>query len=991
MKRFIFKFFEVAKTKGYVISTKPTEYAAQKISSMTESTLFSSYLTDSYEPFTSHKLPTVLLTPLSEKFHSNSEYKPLFQPNHVYSSLSNFGTIQYSNHTSPYKATSDIDPFSVVKRLFSSTTPTQSSDVKPKTLVGAETFRELVEQSNVYVDKTLLIKEFLESSYKVLLITFPRRFCKSLNMDTIRTFVEIEIDEKGKPKANTERSNPQLFEKGKLENGIVSPLKILSQKSLVDNEMGQYPVMSIDFKNIKGKDYKSQEEAARLEIKALYEKHKYLLKSERLTQEDKDKFNKYYLVENLTTEELKKSLLKLNQILHNHFGKNTIILIDEYDTPINSAYQLFTDTDITDSTALIKGLLGNLLKRSSTEENYVHKALVTGILRIAKADMFSDVNNFNEFNITDSTFAPYYGFIQHEVEYLLSSYKVSQNVGEQIKHWYNGYNIGNFEIYNPWSIIKCLAKLSGKKKISPVELQTEILQSYWEESGNISNIIKIFKSPSVRSKIEQLINNVPLNFTLYKAFTTANLDEIREFTTKGSNYKITEAGIDILLSYLFSTGYLTIDSESFRQGVYKYKLPNYEIRKEFEGKLLEFYKREYNIDPSLFLNVTDHLQIIMDSKDDLEYQEAINSFEDAFITLLAGFPKFVKIGDDNVNVQTVDKQVHANEDLIHSVMSYITLQLKSFSKYGTEVYLGQGIADIMITDEQNNKASIIEFKFNKKTASIGYEQIVNKKYAEELEKKFTTVKISLNVDMDKKVTVQHSVKNFKGNGTDDEGDNSYDLPYCDWFNEYYSEGIETILALRLKNLRSKIDGNIKILPAKYQLTSKSTDMDKVVHSITADDDIVLVPYNIENKHWVGLIFQKSGDEYKVRYIDPENKPIEPRLLSSLKEELCTIGQKFDLQQVKLEKQKYKNCGAEVVENFVYYLTGDRIKTDKAVIYHSKLLEKALLDLAPLNLSHYNTDTINSMISKDVAILESDQGSLITLIGLSLPTEIDEFE
>lgn len=156
----------------------------------------------------------------------------------------------------------------------------------------------------------------------------------------------------------------------------------------------------------------------------------------------------------------------------------------------------------------------------------------------------------------------------------------------------------------------------------------------------------------------------------------------------GSNYVINESVTDILFSYLFSAGYLTTSGEK------GFKLPNNEVRTAFQNKLLEYYKQQYNIDTKFYTDVTDQLQKILDSKGKIKTEEATKSFKETFIKLLAKFPKFEKTKDENIADDIREKAFHGNEDLIHCVMSYITLQLKSISKFGIEIYLGKGLADI---------------------------------------------------------------------------------------------------------------------------------------------------------------------------------------------------------------------------------------------------------------------------------------------------------
>ena len=185
-------------------------------------------------------------------------------------------------------------------------------------------------------------------------------------------------------------------------------------------------------------------------------------------------------------------------------------------------------------------------------------------------------------------------------------------------------------------------------------------------------------------------------------------------------------------------------------------------------------------------------------------------------------------------------------------------------------------------------------------------------------------------------------RNFSGEGTSKDN-NSYDLPYSKWFNKYYSEGIEKILQLRINELAPDLKEKISILPARYQLKSGNTDIKRIIEAINqldiAENGIVLIPYNIGNKHWVGFILRKTAS-FEVVYIDPENNPIDSALLLDLKKSLGI--EKHNFEQKLITKQKYNNCGSELIENFIYYLTGNRIEESEAVTHHSHLIENELI-------------------------------------------------
>lgn len=822
--------------------------------------------------------------------------------------------------------------------------------VNPRTAVGVSEFRKLVLESTVIVDKSLLIKDFVESPAETLLLTYPRRWGKSVNLDMVDQGLSIEVDQYGNPLSLENRENSKLFLGGVVDLGLSSgrtkslpKLKIAEHQDIVADYLGQFPVVSIDFKNTKGESYDDVLHKVKIAVHTAFLRHKYLSKSDKLKGEGIDGVLEKYIdttmYKELTPSDLSQGLLLLSQCLQMHFGKRVFILMDEYDAAINNAYMRFSYQDAERVVSLFRNINETTFKGNTSLE----KGLITGVFRIAKANLFSGLNNLSEYNILDEEFSQYYGFTQEEVEYLMQCYGVPSHLAGDIDDWYNGYNVQGTKIYNPWSLVQCLNRFQHHKGIQDFTvLESRILQSYWEESGNVNFIKPLFQVPIIKSKIDQLVQDEePLVFNLTKQISSEDFKILREVMSLGSNYKIDESVANLLFSYLFSAGYLTVAETR------GYRLPNQEIKTELERKLVQYYEAQYSIDPKLFTDVTDGLQKVLDAKGKAKIEEEIGSFQGGLTKLLEAFPQFSKIKDQNMGDPVSAKVVHANEDLIHSVMSYVTLQLKSISGFGTEVYLGTGRADIVLMDARNQKGMVIEFKYDE-NARVAIEQIKDKRYANKLSEKMETIIIGVNVSANKVVDVVYEEipKNLSGQGTD-MVDNSYDLPYSAWFNKYYSEGMEKILQLRISDLESDLREKIKILPARYQLTSENTDVDRIIGDMRQlspkDGEIVLVPYNIKGKHWVGMIFQKCNNGFAVKYIDPENQTAAPELLFALEKELSSMGQGLAFKQELVENQKYNNCGAEVIENFIYSLTGKRLEEEAAVIYHSSLVEKWLLE------------------------------------------------
>lgn len=815
-------------------------------------------------------------------------------------------------------------------------------EAAPKTAIGVSEFRKLVTTSSVFVDKSMLVKEFLDHPTETLLLTYPRRWGKTINLDMIKTFLEVAVDEGGKPVKDV-HPHFTLFAGGSVELDFeetksLKPLKVSDDTDIMRHH-GRYPVISVDFKNTKGNSLVLVRESVKRQLEDLYANYRYLeryLRSDvkKLTDAQKRDLELYFSGKPWSDVELKFAMQFLSKVLHSHFGKKVFVLVDEYDSAINHAYLKWEPKDVEGVVEIFRGIHETTFKGNP----YLEKALITGVFRIAKANLFSGLNNLSEYGISDIKFSRHYGFTKSEVDGLLEAYHIPQDVGKDVKKWYNGYNIGDVEIYNPWSIVLCLENLKDPA------LRKEAMRSYWEESGNIDFIRELFKIPAIRSKIETLVREDHVSFVLTRQISHRDYQVLSSLINLGSTTRVDEASVDLLFSYLFSSGYLTTASEG------KFRLPNFEIITEMSKKLLVYYKQHYRIDSKFFTDVTDALQWVIDTdfKDAEAIKSVIEKLQLPLQSLLEQFPKFEQIKEKDLTKQTTEPLVHHSEDIVHSVMSYIALQLNT-SKIGSEVYIGRGPnggvgrADIVIVDDAKKKAIVIELKLDG-TARAALDQIVTRKYLEQASKEYETLGIGINVDAkNKEVTVGYEV-NFKGSG-DEEYDHVH-LPYSDWFNEYYSEGINSLLKLRVGGLPSALSANVQLLDARYQFADGKTDMKKIVDNIcTAVFGVFLVPYNIENRHWVGMAFEKTTESALIRvvYFDPENQYIDQVVLSNLKESLEFSGYDLEFTQEFVQKQQYDNCGAEVIEGFVEYLGGERVDSQCAVPYHSQLLENSLLN------------------------------------------------
>ncbi|WP_239832566.1 AAA family ATPase, partial [Rickettsia endosymbiont of Culicoides newsteadi] len=289
------------------------------------------------------------------------------------------------------------------------------NNYQPRMFVGTDDFYDLLINSDIFVDKSLMIKELLEDSGKVTLITRPRRWGKSLNMDMVRRFFEIEVDEQGRVLPQEQKMNYKLFSGGEVDLGFdetkeLKPLKIANVANSMKRQ-GQFPVILISFKGVRGSSYEEIEVEIKSQIINLFARHRYLERyikqDEKLLIDAQKEILQRYFTGKLIEDDIKNSLKFLSDLLYKHFNQKVYILIDEYDTPINSAYMKFGNNseEFEEVLALFRAIFGNSLKTNDS----LQKGVITGILRVAKANLFSDLNNLTECSLLDERFSSSYG------------------------------------------------------------------------------------------------------------------------------------------------------------------------------------------------------------------------------------------------------------------------------------------------------------------------------------------------------------------------------------------------------------------------------------------------------------------------------------------------------------------------------------------------------------------------------------------------------
>jgi len=395
--------------------------------------------------------------------------------------------------------------------------------------IGASDFKDLIEGNNYFVDKTLLIKEFIENGAKIILTPRPRRFGKTLNLSMLRYFFDIRTKEETRP----------LFKGLKIEN----------EKAIMTLQ-GEYPVVFITFKNEKYLTYEDFKDGITFLMSTLYKEHDYLLESDKLSSIDKKDFTDI-VEKKVSIASLCNGISTLMECMYKHYGKKVMLFIDEYDVPIQEGYLRGYYNEMI---VLIRNLLTSALK----DNQYVEKSLITGILRVAKESIFSGLNNLEVNTILRYSFNDKFGFTETEIDELSKYYNAEENMSS-IKKWYNGYIFSGEIIYNPWSVLNYIKSMN------------EGFMPYWINSSSNDLIKKILIKGDI--EIKQDLETLIEGKTIYKRID----DTIVMAEVEDSNENI--------WSFLLMSGYLKTVKTDLIEGIFncELKIPNKEV--------LIFYKR----------------------------------------------------------------------------------------------------------------------------------------------------------------------------------------------------------------------------------------------------------------------------------------------------------------------------------------------------------------------------------------------------------------
>ena len=528
--------------------------------------------------------------------------------------------------------------------------------------VGIEDFQEIRRLGFYYVDKTMLIEQLLAKWGKVNLFTRPRRFGKSLNMSMLRYFFDIETDK-------------TLFD----------GLYISRNKQLCEEYMGKFPVIFLSLKGVDGLTFSEARFCLAELIESEARRFKFLMHSDNLDADDKAMYRDLLSLHgaDVAAISLRFSLKKLSELLYKHYGQKTLILIDEYDVPLDKAFQHGYYREMV---ALIRGLFGETLKTNE----FIQFAVLTGCLRVSKESIFTGLNNFKVLSITDARFDEQFGFTDAEVQQLLHVYNLEEHLAET-KEWYDGYRFGEVDVYCPWDVINHVDRLLGQPDAEP--------QAYWiNTSGN--ELVKRFinkANKTTRDEIERLVSG----------------ESIEKHVRLELTYDEIDNGIDNLWSVLFTTGYLTQAGMTAR-GAYKLVIPNREIREVYKLQIQEWFKDAI-----------------------LSNTEQLTACWSAF---KAGDAEVIEKYLNNMlsnSISVFDLKAAEKENVYHTFLVGL-LAGNSGWLVKSNVEAGEGFADIIVETEDADAGMILELKYAREAAGLAkacekaLAQIKERRYAEYL-------------------------------------------------------------------------------------------------------------------------------------------------------------------------------------------------------------------------------------------------------------------
>ena len=532
--------------------------------------------------------------------------------------------------------------------------------------VGMDDFKEIRKSEFYYIDKTKLIEQVLENWSKVNLFTRPRRFGKTLNMSMLKWFFEIGTD-----------------------TTFFDGLYISKNQELCEEYMGKYPVVLLSLKSVEGLTFEEARASLCELIAGEVRRFKFLEKSDRLDDDEKNAYHDLIFIQNLKETilgtKLKFSLKKISELLYKHYGQKAIILIDEYDVPLDKAFQHGYYREMV---TLIRGLFGEAFKTN----DFLQFAVLTGCLRISKESIFTGLNNFKVYAANDLRYDEAFGFTNEEVKRLLADYHLEEHFAE-VKEWYDGYHFGNADIYCPWDVINYVDDLVFDPQARP--------KSYWiNSSGN--ELVKRFidkADTTTRDEIEELIAGYAVEKRIRMDLTYDEIDNT----------------IDNVWSVLFTTGYLTQEGREM-DGIYRLIIPNKEVREVFVLQISEWFNRVVANDRASTEKIN---RGFLEGKTE-DIQQELTHFLGESISVL------------DTKARNEEKEIFYHGILIGILKNNVNWAVRSNRESG------DGYADILIKPKNPDTGIVIELKYARSFKELdqacerALEQIKDRRYDEAL-------------------------------------------------------------------------------------------------------------------------------------------------------------------------------------------------------------------------------------------------------------------
>ena len=528
--------------------------------------------------------------------------------------------------------------------------------------IGQSDFKALRIRKNYYIDKTMYIKDMIDNKASVVLITRPRRFGKTLNMSMLKYYFDC-----------TKKDSKELFE----------GLKIMEQNEKYTSKLGYYPCIYLTLKDAGLISYEMMIMQLKIIMMELYYENRYLLEKAEMAPGERNLFNKILAAE-ANEVDLINSVKILSKILSNYYNKPVMLFLDEYDVPLQAAY---TNNYYEKGIAFYKMFYGTTFK----DNPYLEKTILTGVSRVAKESIFSGANNFKVYTVLDDEFSEDFGITEKEMDKIIQDFEV-QDQKEEIKKWYDGYTIGNTEgIYNPWSILNYLTD----RKLMP----------YWVNTSSNDLIKLILKnSVTVKEKIEQLLRDEEIEVPI-------NLDTVIVGI---------EQNEENIWGLLLGTGYLKVtEVVDLATGIYKVKIPNYEIKFLFQTIVREWFN-----DKVIGNNLNTILKDLVTLK--------LDEFKKKFKVLVTQMFSYMDVGENTA------------ENFYHAFVLGMLVGLKDSYYVKSNRESGYGRYDIMLEPkDKNGNSFIMEFKVleNKEEKTIedtienAKKQIEERKYEEDLQER----------------------------------------------------------------------------------------------------------------------------------------------------------------------------------------------------------------------------------------------------------------